>query len=178
MPPILFLPSYTYVLLFDNNTSAVMCVCILFFYLACIQVYKVCSLIKAICVHKQLLALLHVISCNSAQYSFQNRALYFQIMGSTNTTLVRYSEFHVGGYPTIFNRICFTHKKLQYIGFLQHDWRQSIVSNLESVNLFWCLHFDYQFRYQLLIYSVSPKKKTTNFYRTLQHLNTRKLPKK
>ena len=80
-------------------------------------------------------------SCNSAQYSFQNRALYLRVMGWTNTALVWYSEFHVGGCPNIFSQVCFTNGRLQYNGFLQYNWCQSFMPCLERVPLFWCLHF-------------------------------------
>ena len=63
-------------------------------------------------------------------------------MGWTNTTLIRYSEFHAGGYPTIFSQIWLTNRNLQYNGFLQYNWCQSLLSYLESVYLFWCLDFD------------------------------------
>ena len=51
-------------------------------------------------------------------------------MELTNTNLVRYSEFHVGGYPTIFSRIYFANGKLQYNGFLQDNAMVSDVSPL------------------------------------------------
>ena len=63
-------------------------------------------------------------------------------MGSANATLVRYSEFHASGYAAVFSWIWFTKGKLQYNGFLQYNWRQFFVLYLESVYLFWYLHFD------------------------------------
>ena len=38
-------------------------------------------------------------------YIYIKVKLYFQIMGWTNTTLIWFSEFHAGGYPTIFSQI-------------------------------------------------------------------------
>ena len=64
------------------------------------------------------------------------------IMVWTNTTLVRYSEFHAGGYPTIFSRIWLTKGKLPYNRLLKYNWRQCFVSYLESMYLLWCLHLD------------------------------------
>ena len=68
-----------------------------------------------------MLVLIDTSSCKYAQYSFQNRALYLQIMGLINATLVWYSEFHVSSYPTTFSQIYFTSGKLQFNGFLQYN---------------------------------------------------------
>ena len=75
--------------------------------------------------------------------------IYLWIMIWTNTTLVWYSEFHAGGYPTIFSWIWLTNGKLQYNAFLQYNWRQPFVSYLESMYLFWCLHLDISFVFLL-----------------------------
>ena len=51
-------------------------------------------------------------------------------MELTNTNLVRYSEFLVGRYRTIYSRICFANGKLQYNDFLQDNIMVSDVSPL------------------------------------------------
>ena len=53
-----------------------------------------------------------------------------------------FCPFYIWTFYNNFSRIWLTNGKLYDNGFLQYSWRQSFVPNLESVYLFWCLHFD------------------------------------